>query len=100
MIANKAKAIEGIIDFMGSENVWQVHNMDLVNDPKKTLIEMCDFFDIDCSSDYIETCAGTVFKSVSKTRELLVWPQKEKQMVMDSIVRRFTFFNRYSFESD
>ena len=95
--ANSAKGIEGIIDLMGSENVWQVHNMDLVNEPKKTLIEMCDFFEIDCSPDYIETCAGTVFKSVSKTRELLVWPQKEKQRVMDSIVKRFSFFNRYSF---
>ena len=98
--ASNARGIEGIIDLVGSENVWQVHNMDLVNDPKKTLIEMCDFFEIDCSPDYIKTCAGTVFKSVSKTRDLLVWPQKEKQMVMDSIVRRFSFFNRYTFESD
>ena len=67
---------------------------------RKHLLRCVTFFEIDCSPDYIETCAGTVFKSVSKTRELLVWPQKEKQMVMDSIVRRFSFFIRYTFESD
>lgn len=100
MAAEQAKGVEGIIDFMGSENVWQVHNMDLVNDPKKTIIEMCEFFKMDCSADYIETCAGMVFKSTSKTRELLVWPKKERKMVMDGIVRRFPFFNRYTFGND
>ena len=62
MTAKKSKAIEDIIDLIGSENVWQVHNMDLINDPKKTLIEMCDFFKIDCSPDYINTCAGMVMR--------------------------------------
>ena len=98
--AIKSKAIEDIIDIIGSENVWQVHNMDLVNDPKRVLIDMCEFFEIDCSPNYINTCAGMVFDSVSKTRELVVWPQKERQMVMEGMIRRFSFFNRYTFESE
>ena len=99
-VVETTKAIEDIIDLIGTENVWQVHNRDLVDDPKKTLREMCSFFELDCSTDYIDTCAGQVFKSVSRTRDLLVWPQKERQMVMDRIVRRFSFFSRYTFESD
>ena len=99
-VIERTKAIEDIIDLIGTDNVWQVHNTDLVDDPKKTLREMCSFFELDCSTDYIDTCAGQVFKSVSRTRDLLVWPQKERQMVMDGIVRRFSFFSRYTFESD
>ena len=99
-VVERTKAIEDIIDLIGTDNVWQVHNTDLVDDPKKTLREMCSFFGLDCSTDYIDTCAGQVFKSVSRTRDLLVWPQKERQMVMDGIVRRFSFFSRYTFESD
>ena len=99
-IADRTKAIKDIIDLMGTDNVWQVHNTDLVDDPKKTLREMCSFFKLDCSTDYIDTCAGQVFKSVSRTRDLLVWPQKERQMVMDGIVRRFSFFSKYTFETD
>ena len=99
-VVERTKAIEDIIDLIGTDNVWQVHNTDLVDDPKKTLREMCSFFELDCSTDYIDTCAGQVFKSVSRTRDLLVWPQKERQMVMDGIVRRFTFFSRYTFKSD
>ena len=99
-VVERTKAIEDIIDLIGTENVWQVHNTDLVDDPKKTLREMCSFFELDCSTDYIDTCAGQVFKSVSRTRDLLVWPQKERQMVMDGIVRRFSFFSRYTFKSD
>ena len=99
-VVERTKAIEDIIDLIGTDNVWQVHNTDLVDDPKKTLREMCSFFKLDCSTDYIDTCAGQVFKSVSRTRDLLVWPQKERQMVMDDIVRRFSFFSRYTFESD
>ena len=99
-VVERTKAIEDIIDLIGTDNVWQVHNTDLVDDPKKTLREMCSFFELDCSTDYIDTCAGQVFKSVSRTRDLLVWPQKERQMVMDGIVRRFSFFSRYTFKSD
>ena len=99
-VARYAKAISEMIDLIGSENVWQVHNMDLVNNPKATMREMCDFFNVYCSTNYIETCVDSVFKSVSKSRELVHWPQTEKQLVIDNIIKAFPFFNRYTYESD
>ena len=45
-----------------------------------------------------ELCANKVYKSTSKTRELLVWPSREKQMVVDKIINVFPFFNRYTLE--
>ena len=99
-VVRQAKAISGMIDLIGSKNVWQVHNMDLVNNPKATMMEMCDFFNIYCSADYIRTCVDSVFKSVSKSRELVHWPQTEKQLVIDNIIKAFPFFNRYTYDSD
>lgn len=99
-VARQAKAILGMIDLIGSENVWQVHNMDLVNNPKATMMEMCNFFNIYCSADYIQTCVDSIFKSVSKSRELVHWPPTEKQLVIDNIIKAFPFFNRYTYDSD
>ena len=99
-VARQAKSISGMIDLIGSENVWQVHNMDLVSNPKTTMMEMCDFFNVHCSDDYIQTCVDSVFKSVSKSRDLVHWPQREKQLVMDKIINIFSFFSRYSYDSD
>ena len=99
-VARQAKAISGMIDLIGRENVWQVHSMDLVNNPKAIISEMCGFFNVHCSADYIKTCVDSIFKSVSKTRELVYWPQTEKQIVMDSIIKAYPFFHRYSFDRD
>ena len=99
-VARQAKAISEMIDLIGSKNVWQVHNMDLVNNPKSTLMEMCDFFNVYCSADYVETCADSIFKSVSKSRELVYWPQTEKQLVIGNITKVFPFFSRYTYEGD
>ncbi len=99
-VARFASAISEMIDLLGSENVWLVHNVDLVNDPKATMMEMCDFFNVYCSADYIQTCVDSVFKSVSKSRELVHWPETEKQLVIDTIIDTFPFFNRYTYDSD
>jgi hypothetical protein len=77
-VARQAKALSAMIDLIGRENVWLVHNMDLVNDPKETMMEMCDFFNVYCSDDFIQTCVDSIFKSVSKSRELVYWPETEK----------------------
>ena len=45
-VAQIAKAISEMIDLLGNENVWQVHNMDLVDNPKATMMEMYDFFNV------------------------------------------------------
>ena len=99
-VVRQAKALSGMIELLGSENVWLVHNMDLVNNPRATMMEMCDFFNVYCSADYIQTCVDSVFKSVSKSRELVYWPETEKQSVIDNIVKVFPFFHRYRYNSD
>lgn len=95
-----ATAVTKIIDLVGPSNVLEVHNMDLVNEPKATMSKLCSFLEIKCQLDYLQACENKVFKSVSKTRSLLVWPPKLKLKVQEELIETFPFFNRYSFESE
>ena len=72
-LINKAEAVTKIGDLVGWDNVLEVHNMDLVNDPKDTMSKVCAHLELDCSREYLHACADKVFGSVSKTRNLLTW---------------------------
>ena len=59
-----------------------MHLSDLVSQPRSVLRNMCESLSgIECSDDYLETCAGKVFKSLSRTRSLVEWSQGMKENV-------------------
>ena len=99
-LLNSASAVKGIINLIGRNNVFEVHNMDLVNEPKATMKKICSFLEIECPPDYLQACANKVFKSVSKTRSLLVWHPELRLRVQKKLIKRYPFFNRYTFESE
>ena len=99
-LINKAEAVTKIGDLVGWENVLEVHNMDLVNNPKDTMSKVCAYLELDCSRQYLQACAAKVFGSVSKTRNILTWTSELKLMVEKELIQKYSFFSRYSFESD
>ena len=99
-LINKAEAVTKIGDLVGWDNVLEVHNMDLVNNPKDTMSKVCAYLELDCSPEYLQACAAKVFGSVSKSRNILMWTPKLKLMVKKEIIQKYSFFSRYSFESD
>ena len=88
-----------IIQLIGEENVLELHNSDLINDPIATLNKICVFLEIDCSHSYLKACADKVFKSVSNTRELVVWTSSTQEKV-EALISQHSFLQRYSFVSD
>ena len=98
-ISRLANGNRNIIRLIGEENVLELHNSDLVNDPMSTLTRICSFLDIDCSHNYLKVCADKVFKIVSNTRELVVWPSSTRQKVED-LIKLNSFLSRYTFDSD
>ena len=88
-----------IIQLIGEENVLELHNGDLVKDPMSTLNKICTFLEVDCSENYLKACADKVFKSVSNTRELVVWPSSIIRKV-ENLIEQHSFLSRYSFDSD
>ena len=98
-LENESKAVTEIINLVGPSNVLEIHNMELVRDPKSILTKICAFLEVDCPPDYLQACSAKVFKSVYKSRELVVWPQRLQSMVQ-KMIETYTFFHRYSFTDD
>ena len=95
LFENARAIVEMIREF--NMTVLELHNEDLIADPKATLQSVCDFLHVECPADYLQQCYEKTYRSVSKTRDLIVWPKnifervgKEKQ--------KYSFFNRYSFD--
>ena len=83
----------------GEENVLEVHNCDLVDDPRGTMSRIFDFLGVDTSEHYLDVCAEKVFKSLSRSRNMIAWTPEQIEMV-ENKMKKHTFLNRYNFTSD
>ena len=95
-----ASAVTKMAGLIGLSNVIEVHNADLVSDPKDTVGKLCSWLEVECAPEYLEACASKVFKSVSRTRDMLLWSPKMIAKVEEEVIQTYPFFNRYSFESE
>ena len=100
LVTQQSEANDKLIDLLGVENVLITHNENLVDKPKSELVRLCEFFEVECPSDYVQACADKVFKSVSRTRDFIVWPTRLRKMVEEDIIGHYKFFAKYTFESD
>lgn len=81
-------------------SVIDIHLCDLVNQPHLVMKDICNSMGVKCLPDYLETCAGKVFKTLSKTRHLVEWPPELIENVEKDIIMRFSEFSRYSYDCD
>ena len=91
--------MEIINDIIGKENVLDIHNCDLVADPRGTLTKIFDFLEVSTTEHYLDVCAEKVFKSVSRSRDLMEWPPELREMV-ETKMKEYEMLSRYSFTSD
>ena len=77
----------------------EIHIEDLIRDPKVVIQRICYFLELECSEEYLQKCYDKTFKTLSRSRDLVVWTpgllarvQREKE--------KYPFFQRYSFSDD
>ena len=99
-LVRRSSAATAVMDLVGLNTVLNVHNRDLVHDPKTTMAQLCNFLEVYCDQQYIQASADKVFKSISKTRDMLMWSSQMKQLVEEEVIQKYPFFSRYSFDSD
>ena len=56
---------------------------------------LCEYFEVECPSDYVQACADKVYKSVSRTRDYIVWPTRDGGREYHWMV-----FAKYTFQTD
>ena len=91
---------EAVINITRTCNVKVLHVYieDFVKDPKSAIQSICDFLALECSAEYLQQCSDKAFKSVSRTRDLLVWSPRTRATI-EKMIKKFSFFRGYSFES-
>ena len=99
-LVKRASAVVRMTELIGPSNVINIHNADLVSDPKAAIGKLCSSLGVPCAPDYLQACANKVFKSISRTRDMLHWSPRMKAKVEEEVIQTYPVFNRYSFESD
>ena len=72
----------------------QVHCDDLIADPIKTVSDICDYLEVECSAEYLQMCDDKIFKEPSMTRNLVTWDPKTLPSLTNDL-KTFPFFSRY-----
>ena len=76
----------------------EIHNRDLISDPRGTLMKMCNALGVTCSNKYMEICSNKVYKSESKTRHMIKWTNEQLQLIQQNI-KKYSNLKGYSFDS-
>ena len=83
-----------------SLDVLDVHLVDIIEDPGRALQTLCTFLGVDCTTDYINTCANKLYKKVARTRDTVIWPEWLIDKIYLEIIKPFPSFWRYSFHGN
>lgn len=83
----------------GRDSVLDVHNYDLVDNPRGTILKIFNFLEVEASEHFLDVCAEKVFKSVSQSRNLVVWTPEQKERLLRRM-KDYKWLDRYSFTSD
>ena len=54
-----------------------------------------DFLEVDTTEHYLDACAGKVFKSESRSRNMVVWTPEQIEMV-ERRMKKYESLSRYS----
>ena len=85
---------KAVDDVKSKLDILQIHNYDLIVNPRKAIREMCDFLRVSCSENYLDTCAHKVFKVLSKSRYRIVWENHHLSKIKTRI-KKFNDLQRY-----
>lgn len=90
---------EELIQLFGRDNVLDVHNCDLIDDPWGSIARIFQFLEVQASEHYLNVSSASIFKSVSKSRNLMVWTPEQIEMV-ERRIKKYDALSRYSFTSE
>ena len=99
MFFRRSDQVQKIVTIFGRENVLDVHNSDLVGQPRATLARIFEFLEVATTAEYLDVCANKVFKSESKSRNMVAWTPQQIRLV-ETKMKEYEMLRRYSFTSD
>ena len=92
------KQVKGVMDMIKKVplNVIEIHNTDMISNPKGTMRRICSHLQIECHEKYLHMCAQLTYSSESHSRELVHWTAENIQLVAENI-KTIASLKRYSY---
>jgi hypothetical protein len=78
----------------GAHPVLTVRHESMIERPQHELKRICDFLGVEAETSYLDACAGIVFPSPQRTRDLVDWGDGAADAVAE-IIARHDFFHDY-----
>ena len=91
------QASEDAINMFNLDSM-NVHNKDLIMNPRRVIISLCEFLEVSCPDDYIEKCSNRMFHNLSRTRYRIQWEDYHITTIYKNI-QKFDSLLRYNFNS-
>lgn len=91
------KAVARLKEKLDPSNCLDIHHESFLENPKNSLIEICDFLGVDSPSDYLKDCSEFVYKSPHKSRHGAEWTPKLIDLVRRNM-ELYPFFSHYSYQ--
>ena len=78
--------------------VHLIHSSQLIREPGKTLLGVCQFLQLNCDQQYIKDCSSIIYKEATKTRYSVVWTEEQKELVREKL-QKFPSLKGYNFDN-
>ncbi len=75
--------------------VLTIRHENMISNPSHTMIEICNFLDVEAPADWLEACSSIVFAKPHLTRKLYNYPPEQVEEIMKRM-ESFPFFEGYN----
>lgn len=94
---NRCAINQSLIEAHG-DRILTVRHEDLIDSPHDTIRGMTAFLGLDADRDFLEACAGILYRSPNRSRSRIEWSAAQLAAV-ERIIARTPFLSGYSFDS-
>ena len=98
VLKERSDQLSIVLPMFRKDEVLPVFHEDFIASPKEKLREICSFCGMESTEEYLDACTAAVFPSLHRTRFKVRWSEEQKAEA-SSIIERYSWFDRYSFES-
>lgn len=88
-----AEAVQRVRKFA---NVFDIFHEDFVANPRQNVEILCSILHIPCPEEFVNACVEKVYKDITRSRDILVWPPALRTKIENGI-KNYPFLSRYSF---
>ena len=89
--------LRGVLALFPESDILPVRHEDFVAAPKEKLRAIVAFYGLDCTDDYLQSCASIVFPSPQQTRRKVRWTDAQKANVANMIAK-YPWLEGYDFD--